>query len=249
MEFLASWELSPDQWLWGGFFALCIGMAKTGLGGAGMLVVPIMAQIFGARSSTGLVLLLLIMADFFGVGYYHRHADFRQIIRLAPATIVGVLLAIWVGDRINEAQFQFLLAGVILVGIVLMVINFQKSNLIPQNTSIALLAGLAGGFTTMIGNAAGPVMTIYLLSMGFKKNEFIGTAAWFFLLVNLFKVPFHIWIWETISVDTLLFDLTLFPLIMLGAFFGVWVVRRIPERPYRIFLLVSIALASLKLLF
>ncbi len=224
-------------------------MAKTGLGGAGMLVVPIMASIFGARESTGLVLLLLIMADFFGVGYYHRHAELKQLFKLIPSTVIGVILAIWVGDILNPKQFQLILAAVILLGILITILNFSKKNIIPRNQYFASFAGFLGGFTTMIGNSAGPIMSIYFLSMGFNKNKFIGTAAWFFLAVNLFKVPFHIWIWETIDTRVLLFDLLMFPLILIGAFFGIWVVKRIPERPYRIFIIVSVTLAALKLFF
>lgn len=249
IEFLGSFELTMMQWFWVAFCALCIGMAKTGLGGAGMLVVPIMASVFGAKPSTGIVLLLLIMADFFGVGYYHRHAEIRQLLKLIPSTIAGVLAGIWIGDVISEEEFQILLAIVILFGIVIMFLNFRKADLIPQNLWISSIAGFLGGFTTMIGNSAGPIMSIYFLSMGFQKNKFIGTAAWFFLVVNVFKVPFHISIWETITWQTLWFDLSLLPFIVLGAFIGISVTKRIPERPYRIFILVSVTLAAVKLFF
>ena len=140
-----------------------------------------------------------------------------------------------------------LLAGIIIVGTVLMILNFSKPELIKPNRLFASIAGFLGGFTTMIGNAAGPVMSIYFLAMGFQKNKFIGTAAWFFLLVNLFKVPFHIWIWETISWETFKIDLLIAPAIIVGAFVGFRVTKLIPERPYRIFIIVSILLAAIKL--
>ena len=99
----------------------------------------------------------------------------------------------------------------------------------------------------MIGNAAGPIMSIYFLSMGLNKNKFIGTAAWFFLFVNLFKVPFHIFIWNTIDLEIFLFDLSLFPLILIGAIIGVWIVKKIPEKPYKIFVIVSVVLSTFNL--
>ena len=101
----------------------------------------------------------------------------------------------------------------------------------------------------MIGNAAGPVMSIYFLSRNLPKNSFIGTSAWFFLLVNVFKVPFHIGVWQTISMESFSFNLLLFPAIVLGVFVGFSIVKRIPEKAYRIFILVSIGLAALKLFF
>ena len=241
-------NLSTD-WLWLILCAVFIGMSKTGLGGLGMLVVPIMASVFGAKESTGIVLPMLIMADFFGVGYYHRHADMRQLLRLVPSTVTGVLVAIWIGDMINPDQFRFLLAVIIILGSTLMVFNFRNPNFIKPNRMTAVIAGFLGGFTTMIGNAAGPVMSVYFLAMGFEKNKFIGTAAWFFLLVNLFKVPFHIWVWDTITWDTIQLDLWVFPAIVLGAFAGFRITRLIPERPYRVFIIVGILLAAVKLFF
>ena len=231
--------------------ALCVGLSKAGLSGAGMFIVPVLASVFGARPSTGLLLPMLIMADVMAVSYYHRHADLKLLLKLAPATTVGVLIGVYVGDAINAEQFRNLLAVIILGGIGLMVWNERKKSqeAIPHNWWFASFAGLMGGFTTMIGNAAGPVMTIYFLSMGLKKNNFIGTAAWFFLLVNVFKVPFHILSWETITVRTFLFDLSLLPIILTGGVVGILVVKLIPEKPYRIFIMASTILAAVKLIF
>jgi len=226
-----------------GLCAIGIGMAKTGLGGLGMIVVPVMANIFGAKSSTGILLLLLIMADFFGVRYYHMHADMRQLVKLIPSTIIGIVTGVFVGDQISDEYFQLLLIIVIISGVLMTVIKVE----IKENKIFSIIVGFLGGFITMIGNAAGPIMAIYFLSMGFNKNTFIGTAAWFFLFVNLFKVPFHVFIWDTIDLDILLFDLSLFPLILIGALIGVWIVKKIPDRPYKIFVIVSVVLSTFNL--
>ena len=226
-----------------GLCAIGIGMAKTGLGGLGMVVVPVMANIFGAKSSTGILLLLLIMADFFGVRYYHMHADMRQLVKLIPSTIIGIVTGVFVGDQISDEHFQLLLVIVIISGVLMTVIKVE----IKENKIFSIIVGFLGGFITMIGNAAGPIMAIYFLSMGFNKNKFIGTAAWFFLFVNLFKVPFHVFIWNTIDLDILLFDLSLFPFILIGALIGVWIVKKIPERPYKIFVIVSVVLSTFNL--
>ena len=226
-----------------GLCAIGIGMAKTGLGGLGMIVVPVMANIFGAKSSTGILLLLLIMADFFGVRYYHMHADMRQLVKLIPSTIIGIVTGVFVGDQISDEYFQLLLVIVIISGVLMTVIKVE----IKERKIFSIIVGFLGGFVTMIGNAAGPIMSIYFLSMGLNKNKFIGTAAWFFLFVNLFKVPFHVFIWDTIDLDILLFDLSLFPLILIGAIIGVWIVKKIPERPYKIFVIVSVVLSTFNL--
>ena len=226
-----------------GLCAMGIGMAKTGLGGLGMVVVPVMANIFGAKSSTGILLILLILADFFGVRYYHMHADIRQLVKLIPSTIFGILTGVLIGDILSDVDFQFLLGAVIISGALIMVIKVD----IKENKLFSIAVGFLGGFITMIGNAAGPIMSIYFLSMGFDKNKFIGTAAWFFLFVNLFKVPMHVLIWKTIDLNILLFDLSLFPFILVGAVTGVWIVKKIPERPYKIFVIVSVILSTFNL--
>ena len=226
-----------------GLCAIGIGMAKTGLGGLGMVVVPVMANIFGAKSSTGVLLLLLIMADFFGVRYYHMHAEIRQLLKLIPSTIIGILTGVFIGDILSEAHFQLLLGAVIIIGAVMMIINFETK----ENKLFSVIVGFLGGFITMIGNAAGPIMSIYFLSIGFNKNKFIGTVAWFFLCVNLFKVPLHIFIWKTISMEILFFDLVLLPFILVGAVLGVWIVKKIPERPYKIIVIGSVILSTVNL--
>tara|TARA_B100000902_G_scaffold223665_1_gene212487 strand:+ start:2422 stop:3141 length:720 start_codon:yes stop_codon:yes gene_type:complete len=226
--------------------ALCaigVGMAKTGLGGLGMVVVPILANIFGPKSSTGILLLLLIMADFFGVWYYHRHAELKKIIQLMPSALVGILIGVYIGDKISDIHFQILLGAIIISGALMTLIKID----VKRNKSLSILIGFLGGFITMVGNAAGPIMSIYFLSMGFEKNKFIGTAAWFFLFVNIIKVPFHIIFWKTINLDTFMFDIILFPLILVGALIGVWIVKKIPEKPYKIFVITSVFLSTLLL--
>ena len=227
--------------------AVAIGMAKTGLSGFGMLTVPIMAGIFGAKPSTGIVLILLIFADFFGVWFYHRHADIKLILKLSPSTIFGILLGILIGDRISDAQFTVVLAGILILGALVMGTNLNNNLKVKPSFLLSFITGSVAGISTMIGNSAGPIMSIYFLAMGLEKNSFIGTGAWFFLFVNLFKLPFHIFIWETIDVTTFLFDLVLIPAIVLGAFSGVWIVKKIPEKPYRVIIIISVVFAALQM--
>ena len=131
-----------------GLCAIGIGMAKTGLGGLGMIVVPVMANIFGAKPSTGILLLLLIMADFFGVRYYHMHADMRQLVKLIPSTIIGIVTGVFVGDQISDEYFQLLLVIVIISGVLMTVIKVE----IKERKIFSIIVGFLGGFVTMIGN-------------------------------------------------------------------------------------------------
>jgi uncharacterized membrane protein YfcA len=222
-------------------------MAKTGLSGAGLMIVPIMAGIFGGKLSVGIVLPMLIFADIFAVNYYHRHANWRYIFLSIPWALVGVIFATAFAYNLDDEQFKTILAIIILLGIGLMLwqdISF-KSKVIPDKWWLGAILGLLGGFTTMIGNAAGPVMSLYLLSMHLPKNNFIGTAAWFFLLINVIKVPFHIFIWKTITLQTLSVDLAGFPAILVGVILGIKLVKIFPEKIYRYFIIISTAFTAL----
>jgi uncharacterized membrane protein YfcA len=229
---------------------ILIGMAKTGLSGAGFMIVPIMAGIFGGKLSVGIVLPMLIFADVFAVNYYHRYATWRYIFLSLPWAVIGVAIATLFGNLIDDETFKTFIAIVILLGIALMIIQdgVIKSKKIPDTWWFAGILGLTGGFTTMIGNAAGPVMSLYLLSMHLPKNTFIGTAAWFFLIINVIKVPFHVFSWNTITFQTLLVDIAGIPAILLGVFIGIKTIRIVPEKVYRYLIIISTILAALLLL-
>lgn len=230
--------------------ALLIGMSKTGVHGAGMAAVPFLAMIFGGKNSTGLLLPILCMADIFGVSYYHRHTKWSHLFKLFPWAALGVIVGTYVGDRIDDSSFRLIMGVIILGSLVIMIWQERsKNNRIPEGWWFAALLGVLGGFTTMVGNLAGSVMALYLLTMRLPKNQYIGTAAWFFLVLNLFKVPFHVFVWETISWDSFLLDLTTLPAVVIGAFLGIWIIKKIPETYYRWFIIATTALAAILMVF
>ena len=237
---------TPFVWILFISCGILIGLAKTGISGAGLMIVPIMASIFGGKLSVGIVLPMLIVADIFAVNYYHQHANWRYILLALPWALLGVIAATVFGKHINDNQFKVILAIVILIGIVLMLWqDFRiKSKTAPDNWWFAALLGLAGGFTTMIGNAAGPIMSLYLLSMNLPKNNFIGTAAWFFLIINVIKIPFHVLSWHTITLQTLSVDLIGIPAILVGVVLGIRLVKLFPEKVYRYFIIGSTVLSA-----
>jgi uncharacterized membrane protein YfcA len=228
-----AFQLSSSDWILLFMCSLFVGMSKAGVPGISMVVVPIIAMLFGGKQSTGVLLPLLIMADVFGVSYYHRHANWKHILKALPWAIVGVVLAMFVGNIVNDIQFKQIIAVVIFTSIAIMIWRDKTKKKIPNKWLFAALMGLGGGFATMIGNAAGPIFAIYLLALHLPKKEFIGTAAWFFFIINLIKFPLHVFSWKTINVDTLLLNISTLPLIALGAFIGIVIVKNIPSNAYR----------------
>jgi len=249
MDFFIQYELSLYQWLLVILCGMLIGMSKTGLSGAGLLVVPVFAGIFGGKPSAGLVLPMLIVADIFAVKYYNRHAEWKFVLKLLPWAFAGILIAFFTGNRVNDNQFQILIAIIVVTGIALMFIQdlFRKKMNIPDYWWFAALLGLSGGFATMIGNAAGPILSLYLLSMRLPKNIYIGTGAWFFFIINLSKVPLHIFFWKTITLESLSFNLLMVIPIIAGAISGVYLVRLFPEKAYRLFIMISTLASAIAL--
>jgi hypothetical protein len=225
---------------------LLIGMAKTGVHGTGMIAVPLLASVYGGKESSGLLLPILSFADVFGVAYYHRHAHRKHLIRLMPAAVIGVLIGTLVGNYINDEIFKWIMAITIFISLFIMIgMDRFKKDGVPEYLWFALLMGVLGGFTTMVGNLAGSVMALYLLAMKLPKNGFIGTAAWFFLVINLIKVPFHVLVWGTITVDSFTLNILTLPMVALGAFSGIYIIKRLPDKHYRTFIMISTAIAAI----
>lgn len=211
-----------------------IGLSKAGLKGIDMLNVTIMAIVFGGKASTGIVLPLLCVADIGAVIYYHRHAQWNHFWKLIPWMAIGILIGVFVGKELDEAVFRKIMALIIIATAGIMIaMEFRKIQSISANKLFVSGTGLVAGFTTMLGNLAGAFSNIYFLAMRMSKNDFIGTAAWVFLVINLFKLPFQVLYWKNITAASLQTDLLLLPALALGFWAGLKIVSRIKDDNYR----------------
>ncbi len=244
-------DITPGGWVILAFSAFLIGVSKTGVPGVGILAIPFVASVLPAKASTGLILPMLILGDIFAVAYYRQHTVWRHLVRLMPCAAVGIVIGAALMGIVSDRQLRPIIGGTVLV---LLAINQWRSARagsdvsIPQGWWFPVVMGLLAGVTTMMANAAGPIMTIYLLAMRLPKDEFIGTGAWYFMVLNCFKIPFSAGL-GLITLDSLRLNLTLMPLIVIGALIGVRVARRIPEKGFKTTVLVLAAAAAAKLLF
>ena len=230
--------------------AFILGLAKAGLKGIDMMNVTIMAIVFGGKASTGIVLPLLCAADIMAVTYYNRHAQWPHFWKLIPWMMVGILIGVIVGKELDEAVFRKLMAVIIILTVIIMIVlEIRKSNSMPSNKLFVANMGLIAGFTTMLGNLAGAFANIYFLAMRMPKNDFIGTAAWVFLVINLFKLPFQVLYWKNITTTTLQTDLLLLPALLLGFWAGIKVVARIKDDHYRKVVIVLTLLGAIVIFF
>ncbi len=227
---------------------MLIGMSKVGVPGVSLIVIPALAMIFGGKPSTGVLLPMLMLADIFGVTYYHRHADWKNLIRMFPWALGGLFLGVWIGDIVNEYWFKKIISVLVFLSLGLMLRKKKELLKYPNRWWYAPLMGILGGFATMMGNVAGPVFAIYLLAMDLPKSRFIGTTAWFFLIINFTKFPLQMFVWNNIKVDYILINLLLLPAIGIGAYLGILLVKRIPEQSYRTFVILITGISAFLLL-
>ncbi|OEK01178.1 hypothetical protein BFP97_06480 [Roseivirga sp. 4D4] len=230
--------------------AFVLGLSKSGIKGISIIIVAMLVFVFGAKSSTGILLPMLIIGDIFAVIYYHRHAQWKYLIRLLPFMMFGVILGTWIGDSLTEEIFRKSMAGVILFSVLVMFWWDQRSSKhVPKHLGFAGIMGLTAGFTTMVGNLAGSFANIFFLAMRLPKDAFISTTAWLFLIINLFKVPFHIWSWETITLQTIQVSAVTIPAIFVGLFFGIRILKRVNDKLFRRFILVMTGLGAIIIFF
>jgi hypothetical protein len=240
---IASWVLATSA-------ALILGISKAGIKGIAIIIVTMMALAFGARESTGLLVPLLVVGDIFAVIYYNRHTRWAYIVRFLPWMLAGLLLGVLIGNELPEQAFKMAMVVVILGSVLIMYWwDMRKSKAVPTHWAFGGFIGVLAGITTMIGNLAGAFSNIYFLAMRLPKNEFIGTAAWLFLIINVVKLPFHFYVWETISMESLFINLKLAPAVLVGLFIGVRLVKLLREGFYRKMILMLTALGAVLILF
>ena len=227
-----------------------MGIAKSGIKGLAVLIVTGLALVYGAKESTGILMPLLICGDILAVIYYKRHVKWVYLIKLLPWMVAGVLVGVVLGKDLQEDLFKSGMAVIILISVAMMYYwEGKKDRKVPTHWSFAALMGIMAGFTTMVGNLAGAFSNIYFLAIKLPKNEFIGTAAWLFFIINLFKVPFHIWSWGTINLVSFQISLSLIPAVIMGFMLGVSIVKKIKNDRYRQLILLLTGLGGLAIFF
>ncbi|MEI6232370.1 MAG: sulfite exporter TauE/SafE family protein [Planctomycetota bacterium] len=234
-------QIPPLLWCLAALGSVGFGLSKTGIPGVGILGVALFAVVF--KKSPGLALPLLIVADFVAGYAYYKLAIWSKMFRMFPWAAIGIFIGFWVMGVINEQPDKEVAAstlnhiiGGILIALVAVSIWWRwlrKTAVDPETPDTQGLAfeigvGVISGFTTMIANAAGPIMILYLLRMKLPKMQFIGTCSLFFLVLNCFKVPFMMYN-GMITMETMRVDLQFIPFSLLGAFVGWALIKKINQ--------------------
>jgi uncharacterized protein len=243
-------HLSALQWAVAVAAAFGVGLSKGGLAGVGLFHVVVFALLFGARESTGVVLPLLLAADVCAVSVFTQHARWDYIRRMLPPACMGVIAAALFMGMLRESTYKPLIGWIVLVLAGMQAIRMRRPGWlggVPHTPEAVWSIGLLAGATTMLANAAGPVVTVYCLAVGLAKFELVGTLAWFFFIINAFKVPFSAGL-GLIRQETLLFNAILIPAVLAGVFGGRWLLHRLAQRLFNWLMLTFAAIAALKLI-
>jgi len=263
MNTMTLWHMSGWEFAALAAAALLVGFSKTAVSGANTVSLAIFAAVLPARASTGVLLPILIVGDVLAVLTYRRHAHWPTLWRLFPAVaagvVIGTLFLVWADDAVVRTSIGAIL--LFMAGVTLWrrrkaeAVAGEGAGADDEPDSVATRSGRAkarsygvlGGFTTMVANAGGPVMSMYLLSAGFRKLGFLGTSAFFFLIVNVTKVPFSVGL-GLIDGNSLLLDAALAAFVVPGAFIGKWAVNRINQRLFEQLVIAATIIGGLQLL-
>ena len=238
-------------WLLFAVVGLIIGLGKGGIAGVSILAVPIMASIFPAAYSVGILLPLLICGDILGIYFYRKNVIFKEVFKALPLVIIGIIAGYLVLKYypISDTGLKHLIGFIVLF--MLIFSEWQKmknnGNLPHRNVYVMVCLAFLGGSTSMIANAAGPVMILYLLYLGMNKEEFMGVRSCIFIVINSVKVPFHIDL-GNITWDSIVWDLRIVPAIVIGFLLGYKLLKHIPESKFNLIIKVLAIASCIKLL-
>jgi uncharacterized protein len=229
--------------------ALVVGYSKTSIGGLASISIAIFANVMPARESTAAILLLLITGDVVAVWHYRQHADWSLLRRLVPSVLPGLALGAAFLAVVDDTVLRRSIGVLLLVMAALQLVLQWRSpdtSVVARSRPAALGTGLAAGFTTMTANAAGAVMTLYLVARGVEKRRFLGTGALFFFGVNLCKVPFSAGL-GLFDSQTLVRTVALAPLVLLGTWIGLHTARRLSQTRFDQTVLAATVVSALAL--
>ncbi len=243
-------SLSPTEWVLLALGAMGIGVSKSGFPGLSMFHVVLYAFVFGALESTGVLLPMLVVGDCFAIYVFGRKAVWKQVRRLLPPTLAGILIGWFMMGQLDETVFKRLVGVIILSLTAVQVVKIWRPSWfdqVPHTLWFSITLGLLAGLTTMLANAAGPVVALYLLAVNLPKWELIGTTAWLFLVLNVVKLPLSYNL-GLITPATLAVGAAMSLAIPIGILVGRWMVSRVSQRWFNGILLAFTGIAAMRLI-
>ena len=227
--------------------ALFTGFVKAGIPALGALISATVALMFPPKDALGITLLYLLMGDLVAVSLYWRQAHWQELKKMLPTILCGIGFGALILYFLDNQTL-----GPVIGLLILSLVCLEPFR--PKITHWALAhpgkvrsaSGILAGITTTIGNAAGPILSLYLLLLKVDKHGFTGTAAIFFFCVNTTKLPIYgaLGIFQGYYLHSYLLTV---PLIFVGAYAGRKFLKWIPQKSFNQTILVFTGIAGLSL--
>ena len=235
---------------------LLIGMGKSGFGiGLGVLTMPLVANALPAQRALGVILPLLILGDLFAVWTHRRHCSWAPLRWLIIGGVIGIALGtavIWLFEKegVLTTALNLTVGGVCLLFALVQGYRLLGGRVpnIPASPVVGIGAGTAAGVVSTITHSAGPIIVIYMLEQKLAKQVVVGTMVVYFLLGNSIKVPGYVWL-DLINKQTLIESAVWAPLVALGAVVGIWMIRRIPQKPFTLIMYAIAAVSAARMMY
>ena len=249
MDFIGN--ISTATWLLALLGAFSLGFSKTGFPGLAMVNVLILAELFGAKASVGMIVPMLIVCDLTVYPLFRRYSSWKEVWPLLPATFVGLIVGYFLLDYITESTARKGIGAIILLMLLLQLGRLrlgQALGRLTHSVGFRWSSGLLIGSSTIMANAAGPVFSVYALVEKMAKETFLGVGARCFLLLNIIKLPMVVNL-ELVDVQSLQVNLFVLPGLFAGILMGRKVIQLIPQNGFEILLYLFSASAGFRLIF
>lgn len=223
---MSGWEF----WVIAVFAAMLTGIGKGGVPIVGALTVPVLSLVISPVAAAGLMLPVYVISDWFGLYAYRKEFDKRVLVIACVSMTLGVGLG-WATARMIPESYVTVLVGVISVAFALN--QLLRRAVVAEPKRAEIVPGLfwctIAGFTSFVSHTGGPPYQVWTLPLGMKKAVFAGTSTIAFAYVNAIKlVPYYFL--GQINLESLQTAVILMPFAAAAVFFGVWAVRRLPEK-------------------
>jgi uncharacterized membrane protein YfcA len=188
-----------------------------------------MALAMSPVQAAAVLLPILIVQDAVSVWAFRKTWNRRIVAIMFPGAVVGIVMG-WAFAEILPVSAVMAALGLISVAFGLWRLWVERGGRIvaaahaPDWTGVA--AGVVCGFTSQIAHAGAPPFQIWVTPKKLPHQEFVGTSAIFFALMNWAKVPAYAALGE-FTPDNLGMSAMLVPLAIASTLAGVWLVRRL----------------------
>lgn len=211
---------------------LITGISKGGFaGGAGNLLVPLMALSVPAPIAAGIALPLLCAMDVSGLKAWWGRWDKREMRVLVPGALVGILVGGLAFTLFSDRAIKAMV-GLTTLAFLARTLWLRRHREPPAPTPHdpvkAVICAAASGFTSTIAHAGSPPLAIYMYPRQLNRQVMAATSVVFFGIVNYVKlIPYSLL--GNLSASNLATSLVLLPLAPVGVYLGIWLQKRVPD--------------------